>query len=80
ITNQTKDQLKKYFNRELKSYSVPLRLTGTEFQKQVWREIIKIPYGETISYSKEDTNICKPTAFRSVDNANGKNLLPIIIT
>ncbi|ABO46648.1 methylated-DNA--[protein]-cysteine S-methyltransferase [Francisella tularensis] len=79
ITNQTKDQLNKYFKRELKSFSVPLRLTGTDFQKQVWRELIKIPYGETISYRKEATNIGKPTAFRAVANANGKNLLPIII-
>ncbi|MDE4971888.1 methylated-DNA--[protein]-cysteine S-methyltransferase, partial [Francisella tularensis] len=79
ITNQNKDQLNKYFKRELKSFSVPLRITGTDFQKQVWRELIKSPYGETISYRKEATNIGKPTAFRAVANANGKNLLPIII-
>ncbi|MDE4972144.1 methylated-DNA--[protein]-cysteine S-methyltransferase, partial [Francisella tularensis] len=75
----TKDQLNKYFKRELKGFSVPLRLTGTDFQKQVWRELIMIPYGETISYRKEATNIGKPPAFRAVANPNCKNLLHIII-
>ncbi|ABK90393.1 methylated-DNA--[protein]-cysteine S-methyltransferase [Francisella tularensis subsp. novicida] len=79
ITNQTKNQLDKYFNKELKAFSIPLRLTGTDFQKQVWGELIKIPYGETISYLEEAKNIGNPTAFRAVANANGKNLFPIII-
>ncbi|MBK2028969.1 methylated-DNA--[protein]-cysteine S-methyltransferase [Francisella noatunensis] len=79
ITDQTRNQLDKYFNKKLKTFSIPLQLTGTDFQKQVWHELIKIPYGETISYRKEATNIGKPTAFRAVANANGKNLLPIII-
>ncbi|ASG67464.1 hypothetical protein fh0823_00640 [Francisella halioticida] len=63
----------------MKNFSIPLKLTGTEFQKQVWQELLNIPYGETISYQQEAINIGKPTAFRAVANANGKNLLPIII-
>ncbi|APD51003.1 methylated-DNA--[protein]-cysteine S-methyltransferase [Francisella hispaniensis] len=79
ITNQTRNQLDKYFKKELKTFSIPLKLTGTDFQKQVWHELIKMPYGKTTSYLEEATNIGKPTAFRAVANANGKNLLPIII-
>ncbi|APC92229.1 MULTISPECIES: methylated-DNA--[protein]-cysteine S-methyltransferase [Francisella] len=79
ITSQTKDQLDKYFKIELRDFSIPLQLTGTNFQKQVWQQLIKIPYGETISYLEEAREIGKPTAFRAVANANGKNILPIII-
>ncbi|ALB01294.1 cysteine methyltransferase [Francisella persica ATCC VR-331] len=79
ITMQTADQLYRYFKRELRDFSIPLQLTGTSFQKQVWQQLIKIPYGETISYLEEAREIGKPTAFRTVANANGKNLLPIII-
>lgn len=79
IIQLTKSQLDKYFNKELKNFSIPLKLTGTEFQKQVWQELCKIPYGKTISYLEESKNIGKPTAFRAVANANGKNLFSIII-
>lgn len=79
ITQLAKSQLDKYFNKELKDFSIPLQLTGTDFQKQVWQELHKIPYGKTISYLQESKNIGKPTAFRAVANANGKNLFSIII-
>lgn len=76
---QTANQLGRYFKRELRDFSIQVQLTGTSFQKQVWQQLIKIPYGETISYLEEAREIGKPTAFRAVANANGKNLLPIII-
>ncbi|AIT10329.1 cysteine methyltransferase [Candidatus Francisella endociliophora] len=79
ITQLTNSQLDKYFNKELKSFSIPSKLTGTDFQKQVWQELREIPYGKTISYLEEAKNMDKPTAFRAVANANGKNLFPIII-
>ncbi|MED7788195.1 methylated-DNA--[protein]-cysteine S-methyltransferase [Francisella sp. 19X1-34] len=79
ILEKTEFELDQYFNKKLKKFSIPLKLTGTEFQKQVWQELLKIPYGKTISYQQEAVNIGKPTAFRAVANANGKNLLPIII-
>ncbi|ORM38463.1 cysteine methyltransferase [Francisella endosymbiont of Ornithodoros moubata] len=79
ITMQTANQLGRYFKKELRDFSIPLQLTGTSFQKQVWQQLIKIPYGETISYLEEARKIGKPTAFRAVANTNGKNLLPIII-
>ena len=79
ILEKTKFELGQYFNKSLEKFSIPLKLTGTEFQKHVWQELLKIPYGKTISYQQEAINIGKPTAFRAVANANGKNLLPIII-
>lgn len=79
ITELVKIQLSKYFNQKLKNFSIPLKLTGTDFQVKCWQELLKIPYGKTISYLDEAKNIGKPTAFRAVANANGKNLLPIII-
>jgi len=79
IAQLTKSQLNDYFNRKLKSFSIPLKLTGTDFQKQAWHELIKIPHGKTISYLQQAKNMGKPTAFRAVANANGKNLFPIIV-
>ncbi|MED7819671.1 MULTISPECIES: methylated-DNA--[protein]-cysteine S-methyltransferase [unclassified Francisella] len=79
ILEKTKLELDKYFNKKLQNFSIPLKLTGTEFQKKVWQELLKIPYGKTISYQQEAINIGKPTTFRAVANANGKNLFPIVI-
>jgi O-6-methylguanine DNA methyltransferase len=55
------------------------KFIGTEFQKQVWREIAKIPRGTTISYADLAARIGRPSAVRAVANAVGKNPLPIII-
>ena len=52
---------------------------GTPFQQSVWRALQQIPYGQTISYAQLAQNIGKPTAYRAVANANGKNPLSIII-
>lgn len=79
ILELTKFELDKYFDGKLKKFSIPLKQTGTDFQSKCWQELSKIPYGETISYLDEATNIGKPKAFRAVANANGKNHFPIII-
>ena len=79
ILSQTKNQLDKYFKNGLKNFTIPLKLTGTDFQKQVWSELIKIPYGKTLSYKQEAVNIGNEKAFRAVANANGKNSISIII-
>lgn len=51
---------------------------GTKFQKKVWAELLRIPYGTTISYSKMARNIGLPNAVRAVANANGANAISII--
>lgn len=72
-------ELDEYFNRKRKSFDIKLNLKGTEFQKNVWYELMKIPYGETRSYCDIAKNIKKPLAYRAVGLANNKNPLPIII-
>jgi AraC family transcriptional regulator of adaptative response/methylated-DNA-[protein]-cysteine methyltransferase len=74
-----KKQLKEYFKGERKDFDIPLDLVGTEFQKQVWLSLLKIPYGCTTSYAKQAELLGKPSAVRAVANANGKNKISIIL-
>lgn len=71
-------QLHGYFAGELTRFDLPLRFTGTSFQKTVWQALLDIPYGETTSYGALATTIGRPTASRAVGAANGANPLPII--
>ena len=73
------DQLKAYFANRLQSFDLPLSPDGTEFQQQVWAELQRIPFGETISYGELARRIRKPTASRAVGAANGQNPIPIVI-
>jgi len=72
-------QLTKYFEGNLKEFSLPLVTPGTEFQKSVWMELQKIPHGVTRSYKQVAAAIKQPTAVRAVANANGMNRIAIII-
>ena len=72
-------QLKKYLKGQLKHFNCPLDFRGTPFEKKVWSELSKIPYGQTRSYKEIARAIGHPKAFRAVGNANGKNPLPLII-
>lgn len=73
-------QLEQYFVGERHQFDIALDLSlGTPFQQSVWRALQQIPYGQTISYAQLAQSIGKPTAYRAVANANGKNPLSIII-
>jgi methylated-DNA-[protein]-cysteine S-methyltransferase len=72
-------QLRAYFAGELKEFDLPLVLEGTDFQLSVWRNLRKIPYGETISYLQLAEKIGNAKAVRAVGLANGANPIPIII-
>ena len=72
-------QLKKYLKRELRNFNCRLDFKGTLFQKEVWSELAKIPYGQTRSYKEIAQAIGHSKAFRAVGNANGQNPLPLII-
>jgi O-6-methylguanine DNA methyltransferase len=72
-------ELRDYFSKKLQTFTIPLSLTGTEFQKGVWNTLLKIPYGSTISYAKEAKLSGNPKASRAVANANGKNPISILI-
>tara|TARA_X000001036_G_scaffold435476_1_gene476774 strand:- start:1378 stop:1662 length:285 start_codon:yes stop_codon:yes gene_type:complete len=54
-------------------------LEGTEFQKKVWKEILKIPKGQTRTYKDIALSIGSPKSYRAVANACGKNPLPVTI-
>ena len=71
--------LDSYLKGELRSFSLPYELYGTPFQISVWKEMAKIPYGETITYGELAERIGKPKASRAVANACGANPLSIII-
>ncbi len=72
-------QLEKYLQGELRQFHCPLDLRGTSFQKSVWSELAKIPYGETKSYKEIARAIGHPRAFRAVGNANGANPVSIVL-
>ncbi len=75
----TKKQLDEYLQGERKKFDIPLLLVGSDFQKQVWKELLKVAYGETISYLDLAKKIDNPKAVRAVANANGANAISIII-
>jgi methylated-DNA-[protein]-cysteine S-methyltransferase len=72
-------QLDEYFKGKRKEFTVKLLLEGTEFQKRVWNQLIRIPYGETVSYKDVAEAIGNVKAVRAVGNANGSNNISIII-
>lgn len=73
------DQLKEYFERVRKNFDIPVDLSGTDFQMKVWNELIKIPYGVTISYKQLAERVGDLYAVRAVGKANGSNPIPVII-
>ena len=74
------DQLRLYLKGKLRNFDIPLDFfTGTAFQKQVWRKLASIPYGETRSYAWLARSVKRPKAHRAVGNANGKNPLSILL-
>ncbi len=74
-----KDELKQYFEGNLREFNTPIVSHGTPFQIQVWEALQKIPPGETRSYLDIAVAIGKPTACRAVARANASNRLAIII-
>jgi methylated-DNA-[protein]-cysteine S-methyltransferase len=78
ILLETERQLRAYFAGKLQAFSVPLDLGGTPFQNSVWRALLSIPFGEVRTYRQIAEQIGKPTAFRAVGSANGRNPISII--
>jgi len=79
ILKDTVTQLEEYFARERTEFDVPMELDGTPFQKEVWAELSRIPYGETISYGELARRVGRPRGPRAVGQANGKNPIAIIV-
>ena len=72
-------QIDEYFKGERREFFLNLQPAGTDFQKSVWRQLEKIPYGKTTSYGTVADTLAKPNASRAVGSANGKNPIAIII-
>ena len=70
---EAKKQLSEYFSGKRESFDFPIEFSGTEFQKSVWRELLKIPFGETKTYGEIAAAIGKPKATRAVGSACNKN-------
>jgi methylated-DNA-[protein]-cysteine S-methyltransferase len=72
-------QIEEYLRGERKIFDIQMALRGTDFQRKVWRELLKIPYGETRSYKEIAQQIGVPKGARAVGMANNKNPISIII-
>ncbi len=76
---QARDELSAYFAGKLKQFRVPITYPGTPFQETVWKRLLQIPYGQTISYDRLARDIDSRGSQRAVGTANGKNRIAIII-
>lgn len=74
-----REQLASYFAGELREFDLPLNPSGTDFQREVWRALRAIPYGEVRSYRDIADQIGRPGASRAVGMANGRNPISIIV-
>ncbi|GLZ33768.1 methylated-DNA--protein-cysteine methyltransferase [Lentzea sp. NBRC 105346] len=72
-------QLGEYFTGARREFDLPLALRGTAFQQTVWKALLGIPFGETMSYGELAALIGRPSAARAVGLANGKNPIGIIV-
>ena len=78
VIQMAKRQLDEYFLHQRREFDIPLLFVGTDFQKKVWNELLKIPYGKTISYGDLAKRIGMPKSVRAVANANAVNAISII--
>ncbi len=72
-------QLQDYFEGKRDHFDIKLNPSGTDFQKKVWKELTKIPFGKTVTYLDIAKNLGDPKCIRAAASANGKNPLWIVI-
>jgi methylated-DNA-[protein]-cysteine S-methyltransferase len=72
-------QLAEYFDGTRTAFDLPLDPIGTPFQRTVWRALVEIPYGETVTYGELAQRLGRPSAARAVGLANGRNPIGIIV-
>jgi methylated-DNA-[protein]-cysteine S-methyltransferase len=77
--NEPIRQVEAYFGGKLKTFDFSLAPQGTAFQTSVWKELLRIPYGATISYGELARRLGNPKAVRAVGLANGSNPIAIVI-
>lgn len=79
ITECCKQQLKEYFQGQRKTFDVPLDPQGTDFQKLVWQNLLKISFGQTNTYLDIAKMVNRPKGSQAVGGANGRNPISIIV-
>ncbi len=79
LFDSVRTQLAQYFAGERREFDVPLRLTGTPFQRRVWQELVRIPFGTTMTYGQLARRVGNLAASRAVGRANGCNPVSIIV-
>lgn len=79
ILNRAHIQLQEYFSGQRRVFDIPLEFRGTEFQKKIWRTLLKIPFGQTTTYGELAQKIGSPKACRAVGAANRSNPISIIV-
>lgn len=79
VLEQAAEELAEYFSGKRRMFTVPVCLTGTDFQKQVWAALQEIPYGATATYGEIAQKIGRPKACRAVGMANHRNPVSIIV-
>ena len=79
LLTQAIKQLTEYFDGSRREFSLPLHVTGTDFQMRSWEELLRVPYGQTISYGQQATRMGNPKSSRAVAQANHNNPVCIVI-
>ncbi|MFT3756896.1 MAG: methylated-DNA--[protein]-cysteine S-methyltransferase [Pseudoxanthomonas sp.] len=79
VLRAVREQLEADFAGRLRHFDLPLRPAGTDFQREVWAMLARIPHGQTWSYGELARRIGKPDAVRAVGAANGRNPIPIVL-
>ena len=72
-------ELDAYWSGTLRGFSIPLAPRGTEWQMKVWAELVKVPYGRTITYLELARRVGSPRAARAVGSANARNPISVLI-
>jgi len=79
VLQEARKQIDQYLTGERKEFDIPIMMAGTDFQKQVWTELMKVKYGETASYLDVAKRIDNEKAVRAVASANGANAIGLVI-
>jgi len=74
-----RQQIDEYFTSQRRQFMMQLDLRGTDFQRHCWKELLRIPYGETRSYAEIARKVGSPNAYRAVGQANHHNPVAIIV-
>jgi methylated-DNA-[protein]-cysteine S-methyltransferase len=79
LLRRAAEALTLYFEGKLRRFSLPLAPVGTPFQERVWKELLRIPYGKTLSYTELARRVGRPEAIRAAGSANARNPISIVI-